>query len=239
MLNLYSSISSISYQADISDSNSSISCYAQQSDQYGNILYQAQESILLLVDPAPPEPLPLSLSARLGMVSGVLITIIFLLLVCVTVTAVMCRNQKQARTVSCDSSDYSKPVWVTINSARPHYTSNSSDISEEAGDIPTYTSDQTHRHNTHRHKCSENQKNLNTRIPDVNTVSPVYETHFDNTQGEAPTTLPYPRGLFIHPPVKTRSISCIEPYQTRKVSTSPSEGFPCCSQSRYSLWLLS
>ena len=194
------------------------------------------------MDPAPPEPLPVSLSARLGMVSGVLITIIFLLLVCVAVTAVMCRNQKQARTVSCDSSDYSKPVWVTINSARPHYASNSSDSSEAAGDIPTYTSDETHRHNTHRHKCSENQTNQKTRIPDVNTVSPVYETHFDNTHSEAPTTVLYPGGLFIHPPDMTRSISCIEQYQNRKVSTlstSPSEGFPCCSQSRYYLCLLS
>ena len=138
-LNLYNSRSTITYLANINDTNSSINCYVQQSDMYGNLLYYTQESILLLVDPLPSSPLPVSLSAEIGMISGALITSIFLLLTCVLVTAVMCRRQKQARSSSCDSSvfqsDYSKPVWTTRQSARPDFSSNTIITEEICTDI--------------------------------------------------------------------------------------------------------
>lgn len=233
---------------------------------YGNLLYQTQESILLLVDPVPTPPLPVSLSAQVGMISGLLITVIFLLLVCVLVTAVMCRRQKQARSSSCDSSvyqsDYIKPVWTTMNSARPNYSSNtlstgsvSSDNrvndecvrdsvanSDSDGNKIAHSSEVSYRQNSaangHRYKSSENQRQLPipvNRIPQGRPGSPIYETHFCDTQSEVPVTLLHPPGLFLRPPVfsenRTRSISCIEP-PNRKVSSTRSEGFPCCSQSR-------
>ena len=226
---------------------------------YGNLLYYSQESILLLVDPLPPSPLPVSLTAEIEMISGVLITGIFLLLTCVLITAVMCRRQKQARSSSCDSSvhqsDYSKPVWTTMQSARPDFSSSTlstqavsrdildsqeidreyEGISDSVLDIATLSSDIIY---DSKYVSAENQRKLTNHVRNKPTGRPrssLYETHFEgDIQSEPPVTFLHPPGLFLRPPImsesRTRSISCIEP-SNRKVSSTLSEGYPCWSSS--------
>ena len=249
-LNLYNSRSTITYLANINDTNSSISCYVQQSDVFGNLLYYSQESIIILVEPLPPSPQPVSLTAEIGMISGVLITGIFLLLTCVLVTAVMCRRQKQARSSSCDSSvhqsDYRKPVWTTMQSARPDFSGStlstqtvhrdilaSQEISESVVDIGAHASDISYNRNN---TSAENQRKLPNPVRNIHSgrPGPFYETHFGDNQRELPVTYLHSPGLFLRPPnmseSRTRSISCIEP-SNRKVSSTFSEGYPCWSSS--------
>ena len=266
---MYNSRSSILYFANLNDTNSSISCYVQQSDMYGNLLYQTQESILLMVDPVPSPPIPVSLTAQVGIISGVLLTVIFLLLVCVLVTTLMCRRQKQARSSYCHNaayqSDYIKPVWTTINSAKPNYSSDHL----SSGSVSSYHARDTLTHSDHHARdtlthsdtvdsvvtnasdvsfrqnftpaSSKHTRSEYQRITQGRLASSIHETHFGDGQNELPVTLLHPPGLFLHPQMldsarsRARSVAHIEQTSQRKVSSTKSEGFPCCSSYHASL----
>lgn len=233
VLHLYSIRSSITYLANIDDNNSSISCYVQQSDLYGNIVYHTQETVYLVVDPAPPTLLPVSLSAQVGIMSGALLTIIFLVLGCVLVTMAMCSRQRKTMDTTSEEyqSYYARPVWTTSTSARPgdSHVYDRQDDSDTLENSHSVTCVDSYKQNTNRNNNCEKQRKLPIRNLEDHPVPPLYETDFSQAQSEDPVTLLHPRGLFLHPAEdRVRSISCIEQYNRNADNTD----FPCCSLSR-------
>ena len=232
-MSLYSIRSVITYLANINDNNSSISCYVLQSDMYGNVVYHTQETVYLIVDPAPPALLPVTLSAQVGIMSGALLTIIFLVLGCVLVTMAMCSRQKKAMATTSEEyqSYYARPVWTTNISATPgdSHVENRHDDRETLGDSDSVTCLDSYLQNINRNNNSEKQRKLPIRNLEDHPAPPLYETDFSQSSSEAPVTLLHPRGLFLHPAEdRVRSISCIEQYNRNTYNTD----FPCCSLSR-------
>merc|ERR1719412_540452 len=95
----YYSYETARYTANINDTNSTITCLVSQSD-----LYHTNQSITVIVEKIILPIAATSLTHRIGIISGVILAIIFLILICVLLTIIACRRQKRTRPTSSQSS---------------------------------------------------------------------------------------------------------------------------------------
>merc|ERR1719430_3029213 len=89
----YLSHSSVLYTPSVNDTNTTISCGTEQHDTEGVLLYKHLGIIHLDVKPLPL-PKAQAISAKVGIISGILLTIIFILLVCVIATALVYHKKR-------------------------------------------------------------------------------------------------------------------------------------------------
>merc|ERR1719220_1753222 len=248
--NLYLSHSFATYRASLNDTNSTLVCMAEQRDREGLLLYSLWSTVTLDVEPLPL-PQPYSLSVRVGVVTGVVLTVLFLLLVCVVVTAVMCKRQRREQeSQQSDSCDYQteslQPIWTS-----PRWPSlpNSMKKREEAGLVsaaPSYSvvnlsseAGGVGLHSTPTSNLSSSSSILTDSSPprgfSLQPAPSLHETHFSDLLDQPPVTLVHPPGLFMHLPQRSASLlpgQGLLPFN-RKVSSSQSEGFPCCPPSSF------
>ena len=236
---LYLSHSTSFYTASINDTNATVSCQTEQHDRTGVLLYSHTMAAMVEVE-ALPIPLPYSLSAKVGVLSGVILTVVFLLLVCVVVTTVMCRRQREEQRSPDSSIDFQRdslqPVWtssrwpslpsskkreVSLMSAAPSYSV--VNLSSEAGG--GLNSTPTSRLSSSASILSDNSPPHGFSLKPAPSL---HETHFSDLNDQPPVTLLHPPGLFLQLP--HRSVSLL-PDLPRRVSSSQSEGFPCCAPS--------
>ena len=246
----YSSQSSVQYRATTNHTNTTISCVAEQFQQAGGTtrgpalpLYTLSGQVSLQVEPLP-RPLPYSLSTTMGVLSGILLTVIFLLLVCVVTTAVMCRRQRREQASLADSSDYQtpdslQPVWTS--SRWPALSSASKKKQQLVSSAPSYSvvnlsSEGGGLQSTPTSNLSSSASILTDGSPTSRGLSlqpapSLHETHFGDLLDQPPVTLLHPPGLMLTLP--HRSASLLYGMSPRKVSSSQSEGFPCCASSNF------
>ena len=254
---VYLSHSSVTYRASLNDTNSTLVCMTEQRDRKGLLLYSLWSTVTVDVEPLPL-PQPYSVSVRVGVVTGVVLTVLFLLLVCVAVTAVMCKRQRREegsqQSESCDYQTESlQPIWTS-----PRWPSlpNSMKKREEASGLvsgaPSYSVVNLSSeagvglHSTPTSNLSSSASILTDSSPPRGTFSlqpapSLHETHFSDLLDQPPVTHIHPPGLYLHMPQRSASLLPGQGLLTsRKVSSSQSEGFPCCPPSsfgsRYSGW---
>lgn len=114
----------IQYRAALRDNNTIISCVATQLDHNGvDILYESSTALVLRVDKIVLPPIEDALTQKIGIISGVLLAIIFLILVTIFSVFVVCkRKRKRSRHPSSQVTDDTspeqhtsiiKPIWTT------------------------------------------------------------------------------------------------------------------------------
>jgi len=119
-------VSSILYSANLNDTNSTIRCEMRQVDRFGGILYSSSQYIRVIVEPLPP-PLPvISYAEKVGIVTGTILSCLFILLLCILITLFMCRRERRRKPSTSPSesstppsSDHYqiKPIWTTRTSS--------------------------------------------------------------------------------------------------------------------------
>jgi len=109
----------------LDDNNTQITCIATQLDHNGkDVLYESSANIILRVEKIVPPPTEDALTQKIGIISGVLLTIIFLLLAIAFLMLFICKRKRKrsgpsSSQVTDDTltephhSSVIKPIWTT------------------------------------------------------------------------------------------------------------------------------
>ena len=97
----------IKYRAQLQDNNTVLTCIATQLDMNGkDVLYESSTTITLKVDKIVLPPVDNALTQKIGIISGVLLSVIFLILLIVFVVFLVCkRRRKRSRPPSSQATD--------------------------------------------------------------------------------------------------------------------------------------
>jgi len=252
---LYSSQSTILYSANMNDTNSSISCQVSQADMSGNLLYTQHITLRIVVDPLPTPLAKVDRMEQMGIIAGVILSIVFLLLLLVILIVFICHRTKSAKSVASDTSEYQvKPVWRTESSGFENWSACSQPGHDKAGSSASDSESSSNspetgsviRPGTRSTKTLSDSESYQTEreIVEVEHVGisfcpapSLHETHFGSSVDTLPLTTLHPPGLPVHLPDRMNifgglggSVSFLEPYW-RKPSSTRSDGYPCCKDS--------
>lgn len=114
----------IQYKASLRDNDTRITCIATQLDHNGkDVLYESSADLILQVDKIVLPPIENALTQKIGIISGVLLAIIFLILAIIFLMFVVCkRKRKRSGPSSSQVTDETipephtsviKPIWTT------------------------------------------------------------------------------------------------------------------------------
>ena len=97
----------VKYRASLRDNNTVITCIATQLDLNGkDVIYESSAAILIKVDKIVLPPVDNALTQKIGIISGVLISIIFIILLIVVIAFLVCkRRRKRSRPPSSQATD--------------------------------------------------------------------------------------------------------------------------------------
>lgn len=202
----------IKYKADLRDNNRQIGCVATQVDRDGRtVLYEDKATVQLKVEKLIL-PKDNALTQKIGIISGVLLAVIFLILLCVFVIFAVCkRRRKRSRPPSSTGTEDTspeeppiKPIWTTPMVAAtqqqhhhsrhvqrlPHHLSNT--VSQ--GTVSTQSTSSQASWEEDRSVGGEVEDASIQRCPNGGQNGNLHETHFGGQDD-----LDLPRTILHHP----------------------------------------
>lgn len=150
------------YRAALRDNNTILTCIATQLDHNGvDILYETSTTLLLRVDKIVLPPIEDALTQKIGIISGVLLAVIFLILVIIFSVFFICkRKRKRSRHPSSQVTDDTspelhtsiiKPIWTTsrglVTSSPFHHNNKNNKVYKNKDPECQKLGNLEHRHN--------------------------------------------------------------------------------------------
>ena len=128
----------IKYKASLKDNDKRITCIATQLDRDGRtVMYESTTSVRLKVNKLVL-PIDGAFTQKIGIISGVLLAIIFLILCIVFILFVVCKKRRRKRSrppssqatddTSPDNSTTIKPIWTTLDPMRAQHVRRNNNV---------------------------------------------------------------------------------------------------------------
>ena len=120
---LYSGSQSLLYRGSLSDNGTIILCRVQQSTANGAVLYTSTVQLQLMVDQLIVNK-SMAMEERIGIISGIILTIIFIILIFILIALLLTRRRKQKAKYSHvpnkSQDDLLTPIWIAGKESRSH-----------------------------------------------------------------------------------------------------------------------